>query len=59
MENIWRFLKKLKIGTSLVVQWLRVLVFTAQGVGSIPGWRSNVFHATQFSQRKPKNRVAI
>ena len=33
----WK-LKHMDLGTSLAVQWLRFGAFTAEGVGSIPGW---------------------
>ena len=29
-------------GNSLVVQWLGLLAFTAEGLGSIPGWRTKI-----------------
>ena len=31
-------LKKEKTGNSLVIQWLGLRAFTAEGVGSTPGW---------------------
>ena len=33
------------VGTSLVIQWLGLLAFTAGGVGLIPGQRTKVLHA--------------
>ena len=46
------------IGTSLAVQWLGVLAFTAGGPGSIPGQVTKIPHATQQGQKK-KNPVII
>ena len=34
-------------GTSLVVQWLRIYLPMDGGMGSIPGWRTNIPHATR------------
>ena len=36
-KNIFFFLNG-TVGTSLVVQWLRICISTAGGPGSIPGW---------------------
>ena len=35
------------IGTSLVVQWLRLLPLKERGAGSIPGWGAKTPHASQ------------
>ena len=32
------------MGTFLVVQWLGLHTFTAEGMGSIPGWRTKIPH---------------
>ena len=37
-NTVWRVLRRLKIGSSLVVQWLRFHASTAEGLGSIPDW---------------------
>ena len=34
-----------KIGTSLMVQWLRLLASNARGTGSIPSWVTKIPHA--------------
>ena len=34
-----------KIGTSLVVQWLRLCASNAGGTGLIPGWGTKIPHA--------------
>ena len=34
--------KKRKSGNSLVVQWLGLQVFSAEGLSSIPGWRTRI-----------------
>ena len=36
-KTVWKFLKKLKIGTSPVVKWLRNLPCNAGDKSSIPG----------------------
>ena len=43
-----------KHGSSLVVQWLRLQNFTAEGQGSIPDWGTKIPHAAQCSQKKKK-----
>ena len=45
-----------RIGTSLVVQWLRLHTSTAGGVGSIPGWGTKIPHAMGRSQKKKKKK---
>ena len=52
-KTIWRFLKKLKIETSLAVHWLRLHTSTAEGMSSIPGWGTEILHAEQCTP--PKN----
>ena len=39
------------VGTSLVVQWLRLCAPNAGGVGSIPGKGTKIPHATQHGQK--------
>ena len=46
--------KDLIIGNSLVVQWLELQTFTAEGVGSVPGWGPKIPQAMQCSQNKTK-----
>ena len=47
------FLMKLSIiGTSLVVQWLWLCTCTAGGMGSIPGQRTKILHATGVAKKK-------
>ena len=46
--------KKSKLGTSPVVQWLRLWASTAGGMGSIPGWGTKVPHAVQCGQKTKK-----
>ena len=42
---------KLVIGTSLAVQWLRLLTSVAEGAGSIPGQETKILHAARCSQK--------
>ena len=44
--------KKGSLGTSLVVQWLRLQAPNVGGMGSIPGWGAKVLHAAWRSQKK-------
>ena len=48
--------KDLIIGNSLVVQWLELQTFTAEGVGSVPGWGTKIPQAMQCSQKKSSQR---
>ena len=50
--------QKLKIGTSQVVQWLRLHASNAGGAGSIPGQRSKIPRSVGHNQ-KVKNRTAM
>ena len=40
------------LGTSLVVQWLRLCTINAEGLGSIPGWGTKMPHAVWHSQKQ-------
>ena len=46
----WRQIDKRRIGNSLVVQWLGLYTFTAEGVGSIPTLGTKIPQAMQCSQ---------
>ena len=48
-------LKNSPLGTSLVVQWLRLGASNARDVGWIPDWGTKIPHAVQCSQNKQKN----
>ena len=43
-------------GTSLAVQWLGHLAFTAEAAGSIPGWETEIPQAAQLGQNKKASR---
>ena len=43
------------VGTSLVVQWLRLLTSTSEGMGLIPGWGTKILHALWHSKKKKEN----
>ena len=49
------FILKIIIGTSLVVQWLRLQTSIAGGMGSIPGLGIKIPHAIWHGQKKRKN----
>ena len=47
------YLRKMSFSeTSLVLQWLRLHIFTAGSTGSIPGGRTKIPHATRPGQKK-------
>ena len=39
-------------GTSLVVQWLRLHASNAGGVGSVPGWGTEIPYAMGYGKKK-------
>ena len=54
----YSILRKSKLGNSLVVQWLELCAFTAEGTSSIPGSGTkspqatvNILQAAQHSQK--------
>ena len=47
---------KIKPGTSLVVQWLRLGASNAGGMGSIPAWGTKIPHAMQCSQKNKQKK---
>ena len=53
-ENVKYDIKNMKQGTSLVVQWLRLCISTAEGAGSIPGRGTKIPHAAWHSKKKRK-----
>ena len=46
-------------GNSLVVQRLGLCASTAGGIGSIPGWETNILHATRPGQKKEGGRISV
>ena len=42
------------MGTSLVVQWLKLHNFDAGDMGSIPGWETKIPHAVRHGQKTNK-----
>lgn len=44
-----------KPGNSLVVLWSGLHTFTAEGMGSVPGWGNKILQTAQCSQKKKKN----
>ena len=41
-----------KDGTSLAGQWLGLLAFTVEDLGSVPSWGTKIPHAVQCGQKK-------
>ena len=41
-------------GNSMVAQWLRLWAFTAEGLDSIPDWRTKIPQASWYGQKKKK-----
>ena len=39
------------MGNSLAVQWLGLHAFTAEAVGSIPGWGTNIPQAARLKKK--------
>ena len=50
----WFIKQKKESGNSLVVQWLGLQALTARGMGSIPGQRTKIPHATWPKKKKKK-----
>ena len=46
--------KQQRTGNSLVVQWLQLHTFTAEGLGSVSGWGNKIPQDTQRSPREKK-----
>ena len=44
------------LGASLLVQWGSLSPSTTQGVGSIPGWRTKILHASHGGHNNNNNR---
>ena len=47
-------LKIINLGTSLVVQWLRLCASYAGGLGSVPGQGTKISHAVWYCQKIKK-----
>ena len=45
------------IGNSLVVQWLGLFTFNAEGMGSIPGRGTKIPQAAQQGQKRKKKAI--
>ena len=54
VDILMRF--NLKIGNSLVVQWLGLCAFTVKGVGSIPGRGTTILQAVWPKKKKKEKR---
>ena len=42
------------VQNSLAIQWLQLPAFTAQGLGSIPGWETKILQVMQCGQKRKK-----
>ena len=49
---LFHLVKIFDLGNSLVVQWLGLGAFIAEGTGSIPGRETKIPQATQHGQKK-------
>ena len=47
---------KFLVGNYVAVQWLGLCAFTAEGLGSIPGWRAKIPQTTWHGQKKIFNK---
>ena len=45
------------LGNFLEFQWLELCVFTARGMGSMPGWGTKISHATKHGSKKKKTKM--
>ena len=54
LNHKWWFKKKKNSTHSLAVPWLRLGAFTAEALGSIPGWRTKILKAALAVQPKKK-----
>ena len=54
-----RSTQNIALGTSLVVQWLRLCTPTAGGVGSTPGWGTKIPHAARRGQKINKKHAKV
>ena len=45
------------LGNFLEFQWLELCVFTARGMGSMPGWGTKISHATKHGSKKKKQKT--
>ena len=53
---MWREWNQQPLGTSLVVQWLRLHLPMKRGVGSIPGWGVKIPHALWLKKQNIKQK---
>ena len=54
MKTKSHLLLKEHTGASLAVQWLRLCIYNAGEMGSIPGQETTIPHAMRCSQKKTK-----
>ena len=61
MSLLWVLLvyEKFSLGNSLVVQWLGLCTFTAEGVGSVPGWGTKIPQAVRRGQKEKKKKFRL
>ena len=52
-------LRQISRGYSLVVQGSGLCSLTAEGLGSIPGWRIKILQAVQHGKKKKKKKTQI
>ena len=55
-RDVVKINRQLPLGTSLVVQQLKLCPSDAGGAGSIPGWRTKIPHALKYGQKKKKRK---
>ena len=47
----------MEIGNFLVVQWLGLQAFSAEGLSSVPDWGAKIPQAIQYGKRKKKMEI--
>ena len=59
MKTKSHLLLKEHTGASLAVQWLRLCIYNAGEMGSIPGQETTIPHAMRCSQKKNKTDIYL
>ena len=54
-----QLIQRVKLGTSLAVQWLGLCAFTAKGPGSVTGQGTEIPQATQHGQKQKRVKLAM
>jgi len=58
-QNLKKYMLKIKAGNSLAVQWLGLGTFTAEGLGSFPGWGTKILSKLCSTVKKKKKKQEV